>query len=131
LGTRHSLRPLFSQGEQLPHNSGASRRGIAKACRARTLEGEGEKAQTRSVRLTIFWHCGFGHFSFRTDPKARRGNKPSMVLAEDAVPKGLAMLIRSEKYGIQGGAANAVRAQPIPAASLPTLLLGGLLLICP
>jgi hypothetical protein len=54
-----------------------------------------------------------------------------MVLAEDAVPKGLAMLIRSEKYGIQGGAANAVRAQAIPAASLPTLLLGGLLLICP
>jgi hypothetical protein len=28
-------------------------------------------------------------------------------LAEDAVPKGLAMLIRSEKYGVQGGAANA------------------------
>jgi hypothetical protein len=52
-------------------------------------------------------------------------------LAEDAVPKGLAMLIRSEKYGVQGGAANAVR-QAIPAASLPTLLISGLLLlICP
>src|ERR1700687_2407505 len=85
----------------------------------------------RSARLTIFWHCGFGHFSFRTDPKAPPGNRPSMVLAEDAVPKGLAMLIRSEKYGIQGGAANAVCIQAIPAASLPTLLLGGLLLICP
>jgi hypothetical protein len=53
-----------------------------------------------------------------------------MVLAEDAVPKGLAMLIRSEKYGV--GAANAVRPEAIPAASLPTLLIGGLLLlICP
>ena len=43
-----------------------------------------------------------------------------------------AMLIRSEKYGIQGGAANAARPEAIPAASLPTLLIGGLLLlICP
>jgi hypothetical protein len=41
------------------------------------------------------------------------------------------MLIRSEKYGVQDGAANAARACAIPAASLPTLLLGGLLLICP
>jgi hypothetical protein len=52
-------------------------------------------------------------------------------LAEDIVPKGLAMLIRSENHGVRGGAANAVRTQAIPAASLPTLLLGGLLLICP
>ena len=42
------------------------------------------------------------------------------------------MLIRSEMDGVQGGAANAVRSEPIPAASLPTLLIGGLLLlICP
>ncbi len=42
------------------------------------------------------------------------------------------MLIRSQMYGVQGGAANAVRPEAIPAASLlPTLLLGGLLLICP
>jgi hypothetical protein len=55
-----------------------------------------------------------------------------MVLAENAVPKGLAMLMRSENYGVQGGAANAVRPETIPAASLPTLLTGGLLLlICP
>jgi hypothetical protein len=45
--------------------------------------------------------------------------------------KGLAMLIRSEKYGVQGGAASAIRTPAIPAASLPTLLIGGLLLICP
>jgi hypothetical protein len=52
-----------------------------------------------------------------------------MVLAEDAVPKGLAMLIRSEMVGVSGGAADAVRPDAIPAASLPTLLLGGLLLL--
>ena len=39
------------------------------------------------------------------------------------------MLIRSEKYGVQGGAARAARPQAIPAASLPTLLIGGLLLL--
>jgi hypothetical protein len=59
------------------------------------------------------------------------GNKPSTVLAEDAVPKGLAMLIRSENYGIQGGAPRAARPLAIPAALLSTLLIGGLLLICP
>jgi hypothetical protein len=51
-----------------------------------------------------------------------------MVLAEDlSVQKGLAMLIRSENYGIQGGAAKAAPAGP--AASAPTLLLGGILLL--
>ena len=39
------------------------------------------------------------------------------------------MLIRSEKYGVQGGEASAVHARAIPAASLPTLLIGGLLLL--
>ena len=39
------------------------------------------------------------------------------------------MLIRSEKYGVRGGAANAVCTPAIPAASLPTLLIGGLLLL--
>jgi hypothetical protein len=52
-----------------------------------------------------------------------------MVLAEDAVPKGLAMLIRSDLYGVQGAAAMAVRARAIPAASAPTLLIGGVLLL--
>jgi hypothetical protein len=52
-----------------------------------------------------------------------------MVLAENPAPKGLAMLIRSENYGIPGGAAHAVRSRAIPAASAPTLLLGGLLLL--
>jgi hypothetical protein len=52
-----------------------------------------------------------------------------MVLAENPAPKGLAMLIRSEKYGIPGGAAHAACSRAIPAASAPTLLLGGLLLL--
>jgi len=41
------------------------------------------------------------------------------------------MLIRSEMLGVRGGAAKAVSmaAPAIPAASLPTLLLGGLLLL--
>ncbi len=42
---------------------------------------------------------------------------------------GLAMLIRSEKYGVQGGAAKAAGPAAIPAASVPTLLIGGLLLL--
>ena len=41
------------------------------------------------------------------------------------------MLIRSEKYGVRGGAADATLTPAIPAAFLPTLLIGGLLLICP
>lgn len=45
------------------------------------------------------------------------------------------MLIRSEMLGVRGGAAKAdskaalMAAPVIPAASLPTLLLGGLLLL--
>ena len=43
-------------------------------------------------------------------------------------PKGLAMLIRSEKFGVQGSAAKA-GAGATSAASVPTLLIGGLLLL--
>jgi hypothetical protein len=39
------------------------------------------------------------------------------------------MLIRSEKHGVPGEAAHAVRPCAIPAASVPTLLIGGLLLL--
>ena len=53
-----------------------------------------------------------------------------MVLADaSAAPKGLAMLIRSKMTGIEGKAALAVPGA-IPAAPLPTLLIG-LLLTCP
>ena len=82
--------------------------------------------------MTIFWHCGFGYFSSRTAPERALGNEPSMVWAEDWAPKGLAMLIRSEKFGVHGKSAVVADPEAIPAASLPTLLLGGLLLlICP
>jgi hypothetical protein len=50
-------------------------------------------------------------------------------LPQDEVLKGLAMLIRSQMCGVQGETAKAVRAQAIPAASAPTLLIGGLLLL--
>jgi hypothetical protein len=39
------------------------------------------------------------------------------------------MLTSSEKYGVQGRAARAASPEAIPAASLSTLLLGGLLLL--
>jgi len=83
----------------------------------------------RSTHLTIFWHCGDRHFSFRTARERLSGNELSTVLAEDALSKGLAMLIRGRMYGVQGRAADAVRPEAIPAASLSTLLLGGLLLL--
>jgi len=41
------------------------------------------------------------------------------------------MLIRSATIGSEGEAARAVGPHAIAAVSLPTLLLGGLLLICP
>jgi hypothetical protein len=39
------------------------------------------------------------------------------------------MLIRSEKFGVLNGAANLADIRATSAASLPTLLLGGLLLL--
>jgi hypothetical protein len=45
------------------------------------------------------------------------------------LPKGPAMLIRSEKYGVHGKAAIGAGPEAIPAASLPTLPLCGLLLL--
>jgi hypothetical protein len=43
--------------------------------------------------------------------------------------KGLAMLIRGKMSGIREGAVDAASRPSIPAATLPTLLLGGLLLL--
>jgi len=43
--------------------------------------------------------------------------------------KGLAMLIRSETFGVRGEAAKVAFARAIPAASMPTLLISGLLLL--
>jgi hypothetical protein len=39
------------------------------------------------------------------------------------------MLIRSEMYGVQGGAAGLASDRATSAASMPTLLIGGLLLL--
>jgi hypothetical protein len=67
--------------------------------------------------------------SFRKNTGTSFGNKSFNDLAENMGSKGLAMLIRSEKVGVSGGAAIAARPDAIPAACLPTLLLGGLLLL--
>jgi hypothetical protein len=83
----------------------------------------------RSPLLPLFWHCDVPQISFRTVPERFLGNQPSMVLTENPAPKGLAMLIHSEKHGISGETAHAVHSRAIPA--VPTLLLGGLLLIGP
>ena len=87
--------------------------------------------EIRSAPLPLFWHCGRPQNSSRTGPERPPGNEPSMVLAEIERPKGLAMLTSSEKCGVRGGAAKAasMSAPAIPAASAPTLLLGGLLLL--
>jgi hypothetical protein len=45
--------------------------------------------------------------------------------------KGPAMLIRGEIVGVQGGMADAVRTPATAPASLPTLIIGLLLLIGP
>ena len=101
---------------------GPSRRG--------TLQG---RVVTRSVRLTNFWHCGFEHFSSRTGLEARpRLTNRQWFWPRIGLPKGLAMLVRSCLYGVHGKAAFVAGPEAIPAASLPTRLLGGLLLlICP
>jgi hypothetical protein len=53
-------------------------------------------------------------------------------LAEDwGALQGLAMLIRSQMDGVLREAAEAASVPAIPAAFLPTLLIGGLLLIGP
>jgi hypothetical protein len=80
--------------------------------------------------LTIFCHCSFGWFLSRTVQTRGLGKKPSTVLAEDRVSKGLAMLIRGY-LGVHGISAFA-DAEAIPAAFLPdTVTSGLLLLICP
>jgi hypothetical protein len=60
------------------------------------------------------------------------GKEPSTVLAEDWASKGLAMLIRSYLFGVDGKSAIAADPVSIPAASVPTQIFCGLLLlICP
>ena len=97
---------------------------LAKAASRATTPNEAE----RSLILTIFGHCGDTAFSSRRMAgrhlRQRTGNGFGRGFG---VLKGLAMLIRSKLYGVRGGAAQSAPA--IPAASAPTLLLGGLLLL--
>lgn len=98
-------------------------------CRARAVMGA--RHADRSVQLTIFSRCSFRYFSSRRasgrDPaRKRQAFWPRIPL----LPQGSGMLICSEKVGVEGSAVTSVLA--IPAVSLPTQLLGGLLLLsCP
>ena len=66
---------------------------------------------TRSTQLTIFWHCGFRHFSFRTGAEVRLGNHASMVLAEDRASKGSGNA-DSQRNGWSSGWGGQRRAYP-------------------
>jgi len=91
----------------------------------------GARRADRSVPLTIFSRCSFRHFSSRRasgrDPaRKRQAFWPRIPL----LPQGSGMLICSEKVGVEGSAVTSALANP--AVSLPTQLLGGLLLLsCP
>ena len=91
----------------------------------------GVRRADRSVQLTIFSRCSFRHFSSRRasgrDPaRKRQAFWPRIPL----LPQGSGMLICGEKVGVEGRAVTSALANP--AVSLPTQLLGGLLLLsCP
>jgi len=82
-----------------------------------------------SPLLTIFWRCSCCQFSSRNGSRAARQRTVNGFARGFGVQQGLAMLIRGQYAGISKEVA--VAAATIPAASLPTLLLGGLLLSCP
>jgi hypothetical protein len=101
--------------------------------RVRVNDGQGRMRHPTitSPLLTIFWHCGFAAFSSRTKPGCIPATNRQRFWSRIARSQGLAMLICSEKFGVREGAAQAVGPSR-PAAPLPTLLIGGLLLLsCP
>jgi hypothetical protein len=115
---RLSLRPLFSRAEgfaQLGRNRAA---GTLPVVIARSTCDEAREVGIRSARLTIFWHCGFGHFSFRTGSKRAAGNKPSMVLAEDGVSQGSGNADSQRKVWSSGGSGPR-RASPGDSGCVP------------
>jgi hypothetical protein len=59
--------------------------------------------QNRSAQLTIFWHCGWPHFSSRTGLKRASGNEPSTVLAEDSASQGSGNADSQRKCWSSGG----------------------------
>jgi hypothetical protein len=84
----------------------------------------------RSAYLTLLFSVAAARLCrLERTPERLSAINRSMIWPRIWVPKGLAMLIRSEKVGVSGGAAIAARPDAIPAACLPTLLLGGLLLL--
>jgi hypothetical protein len=75
--------------ERPPHlKASAVSKGEKSRTRRAGVEAPSAGSSIRSAHLTIFWHCGCRRFSFRKAPERPFGNEPSMVLAEDARPKG-------------------------------------------
>ena len=111
------------------------RRGVSGNCRLWNTGSSGQ-AGRRHGRLG---HPSCPSFGIAAGGKIRLEQARNAVPATNRQwfwprferPKGLAMLIRSEKHGVWGGAAKAasMSALAIPAAAAPTLLLGGLLLL--
>src|SRR5437660_11282812 len=117
------------------HRRAEATASFGQLCPAMTAEWravvKGDKA-IRSPILTIFWHCGFAAFSFRTTPGCIPATNRQRFWPRIARSQGLAMLICSETFGVRKGAARAVGSCALAAAPLPTLLIGGLLLLsCP
>jgi hypothetical protein len=106
------------------------RSGSSRSART-TGQGPARKA-IRSPILTIFWHCGFAAFSFRTTPGCILATNRQRFWPRIARSQGLAMPVCSETFGVRKGAAQAVGPCALAAAPLPALLIGGLLLLsCP
>src|SRR5439155_25510066 len=94
-----------------------------------SASGDIAGAAIMSALLSIFWRCSCCHFSSRNAHRASRQPTVNGFDRGFEGSKGLAMLIRGQIDGISGELALA--AATIPAALLPTLLIGGLLLTCP
>jgi len=78
-------------------------------------EGPGS-GQIRSSVLTIFWHCGFRHFSSRTALERGLGKQTVKGFGRRSGSKGSGNADRRLFIRSSGGAANAVCAQGDPAA---------------
>ena len=72
--TRPSLRPRFFRRVSMMQSSGESRRENADLCLKTAAPA---LSAVRSAILTLLWHCGCGHFSFRKVSRSGR-RQPSV-----------------------------------------------------
>jgi hypothetical protein len=74
--------PLFKGQTILRHSPGASAPRDCGRVSVGVVRRDDRKA-IRSPMLTIFWHCGFRHFSSKNAGERCSGNEPSTVLIEN------------------------------------------------